>query len=318
VVSINDDGRTPMQGLAFGNAELAPEKWEDEIPEWLAALTPRIVPEEAVDAAKEWVQCAKELRQRTAAFVQQAQKHGGVPCRLLDQAARKARPATYGLDEAGLQLRIIQDDETPATGSSTGPSASKPLTCLVGELRNIWVCADSPLARRVHASLLGGGGAGTAAAAAKAAELDLACLVLLDAPAGPIGLFLRSIEAREAFLDGMAVLISRERLRCEPSLARCDLPGGLPPPEAQLRPTGRSLQSMHLSGPICAWLARVGEDVFRSFADDWDSDQELGAGRVLGGGGGGGGGSTPPSRRPGRGANGRQDEDTPGPGNSPL
>lgn len=257
-----------MQGLAFGDTHDDPsaEKWEDEIPAWLAALAPELVPEQAAYAAKEWAQCAKDLRVRTVGFLRKTQ--AGVPCRLLDQAACQARPATYKLDEAGQELSIVQEPMSIPASRST----CRPITCLVAELRNIWVCTDSALARRAHASIGG-----------TPAEAELACLILLDAPAGPIGLVLRSSEAREEFLDCMAVLISRERLRCEPSLARCDLPGGLPPPEAQLRPVGRSLQSMHLSGPICAWLAHVAEDLFKGNSQDWESDKDSmtpGSGRV--------------------------------------
>lgn len=248
VVSINDDVRPAVQGMAFGNQDI-PDKWEDEIPDWLAALAPGLAAEEAAHAAREWAQCAKDLRQRARAFVHIAR--AGVPCRLLDQVACQARPATYKLDNAA-EVLSIQEDVMTVQSSQRGV-----VTCLIAELRNIWVCTDSPLARRAHASLGG-----------SAADVDLACMVLLDAPAGPVGLILRSPEAREEFLDCMAVLISGERLRCEPSLARCDLPGGLPPPEAQLRHVGRSLQSVHLSGPICAWLAHVGEDLLTPDQDE--------------------------------------------------
>lgn len=253
VVSINDDIRAPVQGLTFGNAELPVEKWEEDVPDWLAALAPGLVAEEAAHAAREWGDCAKDLRQRARAFVRSTQ--AGVPCRFLDQVACQARPATYKLDEAA-KVFIIQEEQAP-----TQSTKRIPVMCLIAELRNIWVCADSPLARRAHMAL-----------SDAATEADLTCMVLLDAPAGPLGLLLRSSEVREDFLDCMAVLIASERLRCEPSLARCDLPGGLPPPEAQLRPVGRSLQSMHLSGPICAWLANVGEDLFKSDPDGWGDE----------------------------------------------
>lgn len=249
MVSINDDVRAPVQGLAFSNSDLPLEKWEEDIPEWLEALAPGLVAEEAAHAAKEWTECAKDLRLRTHSFLRNAR--AGVPCRIIDQIACQVRAATYKLDQASEKLSIQEEVVTAQCGQC------RPITCLVAELRNVWVCADSPLARRVHAAVGG-----------NTADLDLACMVLLDAPAGPVGIILRTAEAREDFLDCMAVLISRERLRCEPSLARCDLPGGLPPPEAQLRPKGRSLQSMHLSGPICAWLAHVGEDLFMSDHDE--------------------------------------------------
>lgn len=238
VVSINDDARAPLQ--AFAESETSLEKWEEEIPEWLAALAPGLAAEEASRAATEWTMCAKDLRARTRTFVHNAME--GVQCRLLDKVTGQAPAAKFTLDEARQSVTFEELESTP-----TATRRRRTTTCLLAEVRNIWVCADSPLARRVHESVLSD------------EEAEMSCMVLLDAPVDFVGLVLRSSEAREEFLDCMGVLIAGERLRCEPGLARCDLPGGMPPPEAQLRLPGRSLQSVHLSGPICAWLAKVGE-----------------------------------------------------------
>lgn len=250
VVSIGDDIRAPVQ--AFPNADLdaAVDKWEEDVPEWLATLAPGLKAEEAACAAREWARCAQDLRRRTRAFVRHA--WAGVPCRLLEQATSRPVPASYKLDNDGVVFTV---EELSTSSEASG----RRHTCLLAEVRNIWVCADSALARRLHGAIHGN------------ADADLACVVLMDAPAGPVGLVLRSSEAREDFLDCMAVLIAAQRLRSEPGLARCDLPGGLPPPEAQLRPSGKSLQSVHLSGPICSWLAKVGEELFAPDVDGEDS-----------------------------------------------
>lgn len=72
------------------------------------------------------------------------------------------------------------------------------------------------------------------------------------------------MEAMLIFLDCMAALISAQRLRNEPEVACCRRPKGAPPPEARLRPFGKSLQSAHISGPICVWLAQAAEDLLPS------------------------------------------------------
>jgi len=226
----------------------AGDKWEEDIPEWLAQLSPGLVAEEAAIAAKEWARVAQDLRRRTRKFVHNAWV--GVPCRILDQVSGKGLQASYVLDEDAAAL-MVNEHQVPGR-------CARDHLCALADVRNIWVCADSALARRWHGSIHG------------MADSNLACLVLLDAPTGPLGLVMRSSEAREDFLDCLAVLISAQRLRSEPGLARCDLPGGLPPPEAQLRPPGRSLQSVHLSGPICAWLARVGEELLMPEVDQAD------------------------------------------------
>jgi hypothetical protein len=113
----------------------------------------------------------------------------------------------------------------------------------------VWICADGELARRAHGALQ------------HPCDADLACVMLIDAPSGPIGLVERTSEAREEFLDCMAVLISAQRLQNEPEIACCRRADGPPPPEARLRPLGKSLRSEHISGPICVWLAQAAEDL---------------------------------------------------------
>jgi len=217
------------------------DKWEEEVPEWLASLSPGLGPKEALEAAKEWSRCAQDLRTRTRKFLQQA--WAGAPCRVLDEGSGKGLAAEFELDEQAMKLTIKE---------SEGPDRF-PLerSCSLADIRNIWVCADSALARRWHGAIVG------------MCDADLSCLVLLDLPAGPLGLVLRNSEAREDFLDCLAVLIAMQRLKSERRLALCELPRHAPPPEARLRYRGRSLQSAHLSGPICTWLARIGEEVLK-------------------------------------------------------
>mmetsp|Transcript_9364 Transcript_9364/g.26889 ORF Transcript_9364/g.26889 Transcript_9364/m.26889 type:complete len:318 (-) Transcript_9364:21-974(-) len=243
IVSIGDDARLPVHSLP-NDEDLATERWEEDIPEWIYTLSPGLPPRDAAVAAREWARCAQDLRRRTRTFVQKARE--GLVCRVL--AGGKAAPATASLDEGATRLTVVE----PASAGRCGREHECPLA----DIYNIWVCADSALARRAHGAVSSG------------AQADLACIVLVDAPAGPLGLVMRSSEAREEFLDCMAALIAAQRLRTAPGLARCDLPGGLPPPEAQLRPVGRSLQSAHLSGPICAWLARIGEEAIAGDVED--------------------------------------------------
>lgn len=250
-MAINDDVRAPVQSFLHEEENLAHDKWEENVPEWLAQLAPNLPAEEAVAAAKEWAQCAHDLKRRTRTFVRNAWV--GLPCRVLASARfppSKGNPATMLLDEDATCLVVSEQAQAPN-------APGREYRCSLVDIRNIWLCADSALARRWH-GVLGGG----------AADADLSCLALLDMPAGPLGVVLRSSEAREEFLDCIAVLIATQRLRSEPGLARCELPGGLPPPEAQLRPPGRSLQSVHLSGPICPWLAAVAEDLLVPEVDD--------------------------------------------------
>lgn len=230
------------------------------VPQWLQALAPALVGEEAERAAEAWLQCKEDWRRRSRQFVRRV-KAPGVSCRVLDQRTGRAVVARYFLDDA-LTVLTVEANSVSSSGSGQvrHPDSSqkpqergpRPFTqeTRLSEIRNIWVCADSELARRVCGSLRHAG-----------AEADLACLMLVDAPAGPVSIVERSAEAREEFLDCISVLIAAQRVRKEPEAA-CRLPrDGPPPPEARLRPSGRSLQSSHLSGPICAWLAQVGEEI---------------------------------------------------------
>eukprot|EP00929_Paragymnodinium_shiwhaense_P101866 TRINITY_DN65061_c0_g1_i1.p1 TRINITY_DN65061_c0_g1~~TRINITY_DN65061_c0_g1_i1.p1 ORF type:complete len:449 (+),score=79.80 TRINITY_DN65061_c0_g1_i1:170-1516(+) len=122
----------------------------------------------------------------------------------------------------------------------------------LADIHNVWLCTDSELARRAHRFLRHG-----------SLDADPGCMMLIDVPSGPIGIVERTAQAREDMLDCLAPLIAAERLRQTPEIARCRT-AGLPPPEAKLRAPGRSLQSAHLFGPICAWLAQVGEDALES------------------------------------------------------
>lgn len=213
------------------------------VPEWIGALSPSLAGEQAVQAAEAWAQCAEDLRKHTRLFVQRAVC--GVFCRRVDQSTGRSVQAKYRLDEAATTL-IVEELAAPEVCCLVQE-------CRLAKVRNIWVCADSALARRIHGTTRTG-----------TADADLACVLVIDDPDGMIAIVERSSEAREEFLDCMAVLIAAQRLQSEPELARCLLPGRLPPPEARLRPLGRSLQSMHLSGPVCVWLARVGDDLIAS------------------------------------------------------
>lgn len=139
--------------------------------------------------------------------------------------------------------KLLHDSPVEKTSyiASTGKKTN------LAEVRNIWLCSDSELARRTHGTLRHA-----------ALEADAPCVMLIDAQSGPIAIIEGSEEAREEFLDCMAVLIATQRLSLEPELACCSLSSFVPAPEAALRPSGHSLQSAHLSGPICVWLAHVG------------------------------------------------------------
>mmetsp|Transcript_121049 Transcript_121049/g.258466 ORF Transcript_121049/g.258466 Transcript_121049/m.258466 type:complete len:402 (+) Transcript_121049:104-1309(+) len=227
-------------------------------PAWLAALTPGLAGEEAKEAANAWAQCAEDLRRRTRQFLRTA--ICGVPCRLIDAVAGRAAPARYTIDEAVTQLSVEEE-----SGEDRSARGRVTRCCSLARVQNIWVCKDSELARRTHATLHPADGL--------APGIDPACFLLLDSPAGPIGLFESSVEAREDFLDCMASLIAACRLRSEPESAS-RLPGAPPPPEARLRPIGTSLRSVHLSGPICKWLAHTSEDLLPPAADGCEGAQD--------------------------------------------
>jgi len=231
------DGFEPLRE-SYPYGEASPES----SPQWLAALAPGLDAEAAAQAADAWALCADDLRRRTRLFVGRAE--AGVPCRLVDPKTRCALPARYVLDRAAAALRV---EEAEAGGRGEAERLTR--RCSLAEVQNIWVCSDSELACRALGDDIREG----------SADAELACIALIDVPEGPIGLVERSAEAREDFLDCMAVLVACQRLQSLPELASCGLPGRLPPPEARLRPIGRSLRSVHLSGPICMWLARAGE-----------------------------------------------------------
>lgn len=188
---------------------------------------------------------------------------------MLDRDSGTILAAQWQLDETASML-VVQ--------SSRGPGCSRDLkrSCALAEVRNVWVAADSELCRRIYSTCRPESRTASSSTAPsptaqaaldrmeKSRNAELGCLMLIDAPMGPIALLERTSELREEFLDCLAVLICAQRLRNEPDAACRCLLDGPPPPEARLRPFGRSLQSSHLSGPICAWLARVAEDALPS------------------------------------------------------
>lgn len=256
ILSIGEDVCPPKQPRPDGDQPGLNSA--DAVPEWLSELAPSLAGEEAERAADAWVRCGEELRRRTRQFVRRA--ICGIPCRLIDQKTGRAVPASYALDENIVTLMVesitnsAADPEATANndGGQMPPDTARRTVreCQIADMRNIWVCSDSELARRAHGALRHG-----------TEDADLACVMLIDAPSGPIALVERSSEAREEFLDCMAVLIAAQRLRSEPEVACCKRAEGPPPPEARLRPYGKSLQSIHISGPICVWLAQAGDDV---------------------------------------------------------
>lgn len=213
---------------------------DDPIPEWLAKLAPNLPREAVVQAAEAWARCAEDLRRRTRLFVRRA--ICGVPCRHIDPKTGCWMPARYIFDEAVTTIFI---EEIVIPGKFQVAQQ-----CCLKNVQNIWIRADSDLVRRVHGALC-----------FDLVDTELDFAVLIDAPTGLIGLVERSLDAREEFLDCMAVLIATRRLDSEPELTHQCLPGGPPMPEAELRLKGHSLRSMHLHGPICAWLAKAGEDL---------------------------------------------------------
>lgn len=252
IVSIGDEVCPPRHAGPEGDPGLGAS---DALPEWLSDLAPSLIGEEAERAADAWVRCGEELRRRTRQFVRRATC--GVPCWYLDQRGGRTVPASYILDESfeSFLVETAGPCETPRnptqkqTTSRDSSARHVARECKIAEIGNIWICADSELARRIHGTLRHG------------CDADLSCVMLIDAPSGPIALVEKSSEAREEFLDCMAVLISAQRLRNEPEVACCRRAQGPPPPEARLRPFGKSLQSMHISGPICVWLAQAAEDL---------------------------------------------------------
>jgi len=219
----------------------------DSVPGWLSALAPALAVDEVAEAAEAWSKCGEDLKRRAQLFLRQS--FGGVQCRLADKDMKVVYPAHYSLD-VGCSNLSMQAPTHMEVEAVTHLSPVLRQTVALADIRNIWVCLDSELARRARVSL-----------SAVARNVEASCLMLIDAPIGPICLLERNFEARETFLDAMMVLIATQRLRREPDLACCKLSKGVPPPEAKLRPSGGSLQSAHISGPICGWLARLCEDV---------------------------------------------------------
>jgi len=204
-----------------------------ELPDWLRSLAPAADGEEAVLLASAWNQYHKDLCQRVERFVGDACR--GVGCRVAEVSGGKCGPATFFLDPALTTLTIQDRLET---------GLLRKRHFWLADLRNLLVCADSELARRVHRNL---------SPYAVPDEAKLACLILLDGAALPVALVLPSSEAREDFLDCMAVLIIAHRQRHEASQEK--LPAWLPQPGvAGLRPPNGSLRSGHLMGPLASWL----------------------------------------------------------------
>lgn len=180
-----------------------------------------------------WEQYREELTRRTRHFVELVLS--GLQCRVINGPGLCAG-ATATLDP----------NLTTLTISDCPDSGGRQRYFWLADIRNLWLCSDSELARRAHQAL---------APFAVAEEAELACLVLLDGARWPLPLLLRSSEAREDFLDCMSVLIAAHRQRLEK-----DKPppqhAWLPKPDLTgLRPQGCSLRSCHLAGPLSAWLA---------------------------------------------------------------
>lgn len=246
----------PHGGVGF-SVSATPSTARSAPPEWLSVLAPALAGDEAAEAADAWERCGEDLRKRVRAFRRKAR--AGVSCRVVDQMGRRAVPATYTLDEPAEALVIVTGGTADSPGAESPPrlvpsercsphaheAAQERFQCALAEVRNIWVCSDGELARRVHGGLQ------------CKAEVDMGCMMLVDAPEGPMCIIERSFDAREDFLDCLAVFIAAARLRQHPELAACKTENGLPPPEAKLRPLGCSLQSVHISGPICQWLSSL-------------------------------------------------------------
>mmetsp|Transcript_12191 Transcript_12191/g.27560 ORF Transcript_12191/g.27560 Transcript_12191/m.27560 type:complete len:303 (+) Transcript_12191:148-1056(+) len=273
IVSIGDDnrmgdltGQTPMQG-GYGHATAS------NVPDWLGTLAPSLAGEEAVQAAEAWVRCREELRRRSRAFLVRAAS--GAPCRLVDQRRGVCHMAKYTIS-ADLDVLFVEEEPSEATGDELILSEE----CCLAEVRNIWVCTDSELARRsrgvVHKFLADGDPEERDQENYKTVFPEYAdCVLLIDAPSGPLCIVEKTPEAQEEFLDTMSVLISMQRARTQAE-GQLLAHGGPPPPEVQLRPLGRSLQSAHLTGPIGVWLAEVGNGLATLPPEsEGDGDDEL-------------------------------------------
>ncbi|CAJ1331761.1 unnamed protein product [Effrenium voratum] len=199
-----------------------------QMPEWMKQMAPGVDGEEALQVVSAWEQFKEDLTRRTKAFVESAAS--GLPCRVAEPGHCAAAVAALDFECTTLTVTRVEEGDQRA-----------PRVFRLADLRNLWLCSDSELARRAHCAL---------SPFALAEEAELACLVLLDGSAKPLALVLRSSEAREDFLDCMAVLIAAQRREdAEP-------PAWLPKPDpAGLRPYGCSLRSCHLTGPLGAWLA---------------------------------------------------------------
>ncbi|CAK0817575.1 unnamed protein product, partial [Prorocentrum cordatum] len=161
----------PEAGGAAEVPRCSAESGADEAA-WLpAGIAPRLSGAEAARAAREWASRAEGLRRRTLLFLRRTS--GGSPCRLVDQQTGLAAPARYRVEDGGAVL-VVEE-----LGSA--PSREKAFRCKLADVRNIWVCSDSELARRAHGALRRG-----------AADAHLACVLLIDAPAGPLALVERS------------------------------------------------------------------------------------------------------------------------------
>lgn len=211
------------------------EPWSrtPDVPEWMKVLSPAFDSNQAILMLSAWEQFHEDLKRRTKHFVETMV--AGLPCRVVNGPG-KCTTAKATLDLLFTTLTI-----------SDCESALQQRCFWLADIRNLWLCSDSELARRAHQAL---------APFAVAEEAELACLVLLDGASQPLPLLLRSSEAREDFLDCMSVLIAAHRQRLEKDKAALPQPSWLPKPDlAGLRQYGCSLRSCHLAGPLGAWLA---------------------------------------------------------------
>mmetsp|Transcript_69963 Transcript_69963/g.130796 ORF Transcript_69963/g.130796 Transcript_69963/m.130796 type:complete len:302 (+) Transcript_69963:121-1026(+) len=272
IVSIGDDNRMPdMAGQTAGQGGYG-HATASNVPDWLGTLAPSLAGEEAVQAAEAWVRCREELRRRSRAFLVRAAS--GAPCRLVDQRRGVCHMARYTISA---DLDILHVEEEASTG--VGDELITEEDCCLADVRNIWVCTDSELARRargvVHKFLADADPESDQEYCKTVFPEYAECVLLIDAPSGPLCIVEKTPEAQEEFLDTMAVLISMQRARTQVD-GQVLAPGGPPPPEVQLRPLGRSLQSAHLTGPIGVWLAEVGDGLATlPLASEGEGDDEL-------------------------------------------
>jgi len=198
----------------------------------MKALTPAFDSSEALLLLSAWEQFREDLKRRTQNFVDTVLV--GLPCRVVNGPGKCIQA------KATLDLHL-----TTLTVSDCELNQQR---CFwLADIRNLWLCSDSELARRAHQAL---------APFAVAEEAELACLVLLDGASQPLPLLLRSSEAREDFLDCMSVLIAAHRQRLEKDKPPPPQPAWLPKPDlAGLRQYGCSLRSSHLAGALSIWLA---------------------------------------------------------------